>query len=68
VIQEGSMSKTIENPVTGYRLVSDHVRLASPPWPIQSLGLALLRPVAHLLGYRPLTVAPVASTTQPDVA
>lgn len=33
--------------------VSDHVRLASPPWPIQRAALALLRPMAHLMGYRP---------------
>jgi mannose-6-phosphate isomerase-like protein (cupin superfamily) len=37
-------------------LVSDHVRLASPPWPIQRAGLALVRPVARLLGYQPVTV------------
>jgi mannose-6-phosphate isomerase-like protein (cupin superfamily) len=33
--------------------MSDHVRLASPPWAIQRLILALLRPIARLLGYRP---------------
>ena len=34
-------------------LVSGHVRLASPPWPVQRLVLALLRPIARALGYRP---------------
>jgi hypothetical protein len=32
--------------------VSDHVRLASPPWAIQRVVLALLRPIARLMGYR----------------
>jgi hypothetical protein len=36
-------------------LVSDHVRLASPPWLIQRVALALLRPVARLLGYQTFT-------------
>jgi mannose-6-phosphate isomerase-like protein (cupin superfamily) len=35
-------------------LVSDHVRLASPPWPIQKLGLTMIRPIARVLGYRTL--------------
>jgi mannose-6-phosphate isomerase-like protein (cupin superfamily) len=34
-------------------LMSDHVRIASPPWPVQRMVLALLRPIAHLKGYRP---------------
>jgi mannose-6-phosphate isomerase-like protein (cupin superfamily) len=42
-------------------LVSDHVRLAAPPWPVQNLGLAMLRPIARLLGYRPF------NTSQPAV-
>lgn len=33
--------------------VSDHVRLAAPPWPIQAAFLALLRPMGRMLGYRP---------------
>jgi mannose-6-phosphate isomerase-like protein (cupin superfamily) len=33
--------------------MSDHVRLASPPWAVQRLVLALLRPIARLMGYRP---------------
>lgn len=33
-------------------LVSDHVHLAFPPWPIQRATLALLRPLARILGYR----------------
>jgi mannose-6-phosphate isomerase-like protein (cupin superfamily) len=33
--------------------VSDHVRLASPPWPIQRVALALLRPIARFMGYKP---------------
>jgi mannose-6-phosphate isomerase-like protein (cupin superfamily) len=37
-------------------LVSDHVRLASPPWPVQRAFLALLRPIARLMGYRPFDV------------
>lgn len=37
-------------------LVSDHVRLASPPWPVQRAVLALLRPIARLMGYRPFDV------------
>ena len=38
-------------------LVSDHVRLASPPWPVQRAVLAMLRPIARLMGYRPFDVA-----------
>jgi mannose-6-phosphate isomerase-like protein (cupin superfamily) len=34
-------------------LMSDHVRLASPPWPVQRVVLALLRPIARMMGYRP---------------
>lgn len=37
-------------------LVSDHVRLASPPWPVQRAVLAMLRPIARLMGYRPFDV------------
>jgi mannose-6-phosphate isomerase-like protein (cupin superfamily) len=37
-------------------LVSDHVRLASPPWPVQRVVLAMLRPIARLMGYRPYDV------------
>ncbi len=33
---------------------SDHVRLASPPWMVQRAVFALLRPIARLLGYKPL--------------
>ena len=33
--------------------MSDHVRLASPPWAVQRVVLALLRPIARLMGYRP---------------
>jgi len=32
--------------------MSDHVRLASPPWAVQRFVLALLRPIARLMGYR----------------
>lgn len=32
--------------------MSDHVRLASPPWAVQRVVLALLRPIARLMGYR----------------
>lgn len=32
--------------------MSDHVRLASPPWVVQRIVLALLRPIAQLTGYR----------------
>ena len=39
-------------------LVSDHVHLASPPWAIQRAFLALIRPIARLLGYRPFQVTP----------
>jgi mannose-6-phosphate isomerase-like protein (cupin superfamily) len=38
-------------------LVSDHVHLASPPWPIQRAFLALLRPFARLMGYKPFEQA-----------
>jgi mannose-6-phosphate isomerase-like protein (cupin superfamily) len=34
-------------------MMSDHVRLASPPWAVQRVILALLRPIARLIGYRP---------------
>jgi mannose-6-phosphate isomerase-like protein (cupin superfamily) len=34
-------------------LVSNHVRLASPPWPVQRVALAVLRPIARLMGYKP---------------
>jgi mannose-6-phosphate isomerase-like protein (cupin superfamily) len=34
-------------------MMSDHVRLASPPWAVQRLVLALLRPIARLMGFRP---------------
>jgi mannose-6-phosphate isomerase-like protein (cupin superfamily) len=34
-------------------MMSDHVRLASPPWAVQRVVLWLLRPIARLLGYRP---------------
>jgi len=34
-------------------MMSDHVRLASPPWGVQRVVLWLLRPIARLLGYRP---------------
>jgi mannose-6-phosphate isomerase-like protein (cupin superfamily) len=34
-------------------LVSAHVHLATPPWPIQRAFLALLRPLARLMGYKP---------------
>jgi mannose-6-phosphate isomerase-like protein (cupin superfamily) len=33
--------------------MSDHVRLASPPWAVQRVVLGLLRPIAWLMGYRP---------------
>jgi mannose-6-phosphate isomerase-like protein (cupin superfamily) len=33
--------------------MSDHVRLASPRWVVQRFVLALLRPIARLMGYRP---------------
>jgi mannose-6-phosphate isomerase-like protein (cupin superfamily) len=33
--------------------MSNHVRLASPPWAVQRLVLAMLRPIARLMGYRP---------------
>jgi mannose-6-phosphate isomerase-like protein (cupin superfamily) len=38
-------------------LVSDHVRLASPPWPVQRAVLSMLRPIARLMGYRPFDVS-----------
>lgn len=43
----------------------DHVRLASPPWPLQRAIFALLRPIARLLGYRRLdyTVSEESSLT-----
>ena len=37
-------------------LVSDHVRLTSPPWRVQRGVLAALRTVARLLGYRPFAL------------
>lgn len=47
-------------------LVSDHVRLTSPPWSIQRLLLAALRPLARMLGYRPFELpgrtTPVSET------
>lgn len=46
-------------------LVSDHVRLASPPWPVQRAVLALLRPIARLMGYMPFDVG--RSTTAPEM-
>jgi len=48
--------------------MSDHVRLASPPWAAQRLVLALLRPIARLMGYRPFEVAQSNSAlgTVPD--
>jgi mannose-6-phosphate isomerase-like protein (cupin superfamily) len=46
-------------------MVSDHVRLASPPWPIQRAFLALIRPIARLLGYRPFELAPVEASPVP---
>ncbi len=36
---------------------ADHVRLARPPWCLQRIIFALLRPIAHLLGYRCLVYA-----------
>jgi hypothetical protein len=42
-------------------LVADHVHIASPPWPIQRAFLALIRPVARLLGYRPFELEPAAA-------
>jgi mannose-6-phosphate isomerase-like protein (cupin superfamily) len=45
--------------------VSDHVRLASPPWPIQRVFLALVRPIARLMGYRPFELAPVETSPVP---
>lgn len=36
--------------------MSDHVRLASPPWAVQRLVLAVLRPIAWLMGCRPFDV------------
>ncbi len=36
--------------------MSDHVRLASPPWAVQRLVLAVLRPFARLMGYRPFDI------------
>jgi mannose-6-phosphate isomerase-like protein (cupin superfamily) len=32
---------------------SDHVRLVSPPWAVQRMTFAILKPIARLLGYRP---------------
>ena len=50
--------------------MSDHVRLASPPWAVQRLVLALLRPIARLRGYRPFELEPrnSASGVLPDPA
>jgi hypothetical protein len=39
-------------------LVADHVYIASPPWPIQRAFLALIRPLARLLGHRPFGLEP----------
>ena len=52
-------------------LVADHVHLASPPWPIQRAFLALVRPIAQLLGYSPLELEPAETsrarvTSQPS--
>lgn len=44
-------------------LVSDHVRVASPAWPIQRVVLALLRPLARIMGYRPFESASVETIT-----
>ncbi|HSP09589.1 MAG TPA: cupin domain-containing protein [Candidatus Dormibacteraeota bacterium] len=38
--------------------MSDHVRLASPPWAVQRLVLAMLRPIAWLMGCRPFELEP----------
>ncbi len=37
-------------------LVSDHVHLASPPWPIQRAVLALIRPIALVMRVQPFNV------------
>lgn len=49
-------------------LVSNHVRLASPPWPVQRVVLALLRPIARALGNRPLTIGRAESVPIPSAA
>lgn len=49
-------------------LVSDHVRLASPPWPVQSAVLALLRPIAHHLGHRPFALEGVDTPSERTTA
>lgn len=46
-------------------LVSDHVRLVSPPWPIQRAALAILRPFARILGYRPFDLERPEPVTGP---
>jgi mannose-6-phosphate isomerase-like protein (cupin superfamily) len=50
---------TVEMP-----FVSDHVRLASPPWLLQRATLALLRPIARLLGYLPFDVVRVETSPE----
>lgn len=48
-------------------LVSDHVRLASPPWPVQRVVLALMRPIARALGHRPFVIRCTESSSVPMV-
>ena len=49
-------------------LVSDDVRLASPPWPVPGLALTILRPIARALGHRPFTIGPAETVPIPSLA
>jgi mannose-6-phosphate isomerase-like protein (cupin superfamily) len=49
-------------------LVSDHVRIASPPWFVQRVALALLRPMARALGHRPFAIDPAETAPIPSLA
>jgi hypothetical protein len=44
---------------------SDHVRIASPPWLIQRLLFAVLKPIARLLGYRPFIAEEAPAPARP---
>ena len=49
-------------------LMSDHVRIASPPWLVQRVALALLRPIARALGHRPFAIDPAETAPTPSIA
>lgn len=44
---------------------ADHVRLVSPPWAVQRLFFAVLKPIARLLGYRRFVPEEVLGATVP---